>query len=66
MVRIQNSPGSVRQIINTSGGVVRQYTYNPFGETFSTEVEGTLSNPFMFTGQYFDSEINEYYLSARK
>ncbi|UCF00403.1 MAG: hypothetical protein JSV82_04890 [Planctomycetota bacterium] len=56
--------GSVRQLINTSGNVVKLYTYEPFGKTL--EDEGTLSNPFMFTGQYYDSEIDEYYLRARQ
>jgi RHS repeat-associated protein len=56
--------GSVRQIIDTTNGdVVKLYTYNPFGETL--EEEGALSNPFMFAGQFYDSEINEYYLRAR-
>ncbi len=55
--------GSVRQLINTNGNVIRLYTYNPFGQTL--EVEGTLSNPFRFTGQWFDREIDEYYLRER-
>ncbi len=57
--------GSVREIINTSANVVQLYTYNPFGEIFTTEsAEGT-ENPFKFTGQYYDSEIGQYYLRAR-
>jgi RHS repeat-associated protein len=58
--------GSVRQVINTSGNVKNYYTYNPFGEVFATENTENVSNPFKFTGQYFDSEINEYYLRARQ
>jgi len=38
--------------------------YEPFGQTM--ESGGTLDNPFRFTGQYFDSEIEEYYLRARR
>ena len=56
--------GSVRQIIDTSGNVVKYYTYEPFGETI--EDGGTFDNPFRFTGQYFDTEINQYYLRARQ
>ncbi|MBW8039617.1 MAG: RHS repeat-associated core domain-containing protein [Planctomycetes bacterium] len=56
--------GSIRQIINTSGSVVRYYTYEPFGEVL--EEDGTLSNNIMFTGQYFDTEIDQYYLRARQ
>jgi RHS repeat-associated protein len=60
--------GSVREIINTDGAVVRDYTYGPFGQTIeesSNEPQAT-SNCFMFTGQYFDSEIGQYYLRARQ
>lgn len=56
--------GSVRQMVDTAGNVVKLYTYKPFGETL--EDEGTLTNPFKFTGQWFDSEIDEYYLRARQ
>jgi len=61
---IHDRLGSVRQIINTSGSVVRYYTYEPFGEVL--EEDGTLTNYMMFTGQYFDSEIDQYYLRARQ
>jgi len=39
------------------------YTYNPFGEVLETD--GTLDNGFMFAGQFYDSEIQQYYLRAR-
>jgi len=60
--------GSVRQIIDTSGNVKNRYTYRPFGESYDDEgeVEETITNPFKFTGQYFDAEIDEYYLRARQ
>ena len=57
--------GSVRQIIDGSGNVKNVYSYKPFGELFATETTENVSNPFMFTGQFFDSEIDEYYLRAR-
>jgi len=56
--------GSVRLVIDDSGDVVNYYTYEPFGEAIDTDV--TLDNPFMFTGQYYDAEIEEYYLRARQ
>ena len=58
--------GSVRQVINTSGNVENCYTYDPFGELFETETEENINNPFKFAGQYFDSEIVQYYLRARQ
>jgi len=42
------------------------YTYEPFGEMLTPECTENVSNPFKFTGQYFDSEIEEYYLRARQ
>ena len=56
--------GSVRLVIDDVGGVQNYYTYEPFGQTI--ESGGTLDNAFMFTAQYFDSEIEEYYLRARQ
>ena len=55
--------GSVRQIINTNGNIVNCYTYSPFGETL--EIGESITNPWRFTGQYYDSEIDLYYLRAR-
>jgi len=58
--------GSVRQIIDTSGLVKNTYTYEPFGKLFATETAENVTNSFKFTGQYFDDEIDEYYLRARQ
>jgi len=58
----------IPQTIDTACDVFNLYMYVPFGEAFSSEVEEDqdLDNVFMFTGQYFDSEIDEYYLRARQ
>jgi RHS repeat-associated protein len=60
--------GSVREVINTEGEVVRQYTYGPFGQTIEESSAGPQapSNAFMFTGQWYDAEIAQYYLRARQ
>ncbi len=60
--------GSVREIIDTAGDVVRHYTYGPFGETIEESNAGPQapSNAFLFTGQYYDSETGQYYLRARQ
>ena len=57
--------GSVRQVIDADGAVANTYTYEPFGLPFASEVAETVSNPWQFTGQYFDAEIAQYYLRAR-
>ncbi|MHC4624492.1 MAG: RHS repeat domain-containing protein [Planctomycetota bacterium] len=59
--------GSVRLLIDTSANVENRYIYDPFGQLqdSSDDYEETITNPFMFTGQYFDAEIDQYYLRAR-
>jgi len=54
--------GSMRLVIDDNGDVKNLYTYNPFGELFAAETTENVSNPFKFTGQWFDDEIEEYYL----
>jgi len=56
--------GSVRLLINSAGSAVNSYTYNPFGESFATECTEATENSFKYTGQYYDSEIGQYYLRA--
>jgi RHS repeat-associated protein len=58
--------GSVREVIDTSAAVVNTYTYEPFGQSFPSEVTQTIANSWQFTGQYFDSEFNQYFLRARQ
>ncbi len=55
--------GSVRMIIGTDGAVANYYTYKPFGQIL--DAYATIDNPFLFTGQYYDAEIAQYYLRAR-
>ncbi len=58
--------GSVRQVIDSNADVANYYTYKPFGQIFVIEVNETVDNPFMFTGQWFDRETDQYYLRARQ
>ncbi|HUW20596.1 MAG TPA: RHS repeat-associated core domain-containing protein [Sedimentisphaerales bacterium] len=60
--------GSVRLLIDTSASVKDRYIYGPFGElhTYTADYEETITNPFKFTGQYFDADIDQYYLRARQ
>ena len=58
--------GSVRVVIDSSGVIKNHYTYNPFGELFTTETTETITNPFKFTGQYYDFETGEYCFRARQ
>ncbi|MCK5602829.1 RHS repeat-associated core domain-containing protein, partial [Candidatus Pacearchaeota archaeon] len=58
--------GSVRQLIDTSATVKNTYTYEPYGEAFTTETQETITNPWQFTGQYNDTEIDQCHLRARQ
>jgi RHS repeat-associated protein len=58
--------GSVRQIIDPNGKVVNRYMYQPFGVIHIFEKDEVIDNSFKFTGQYYDSEIDQYYLRARQ
>jgi RHS repeat-associated protein len=59
--------GNVRQVISYDNNLVlNSYTYGPFGQTVEQSSSGTVTNSFMFTGQYYDSEIGQYYLRARQ
>jgi RHS repeat-associated protein len=63
---IHDRLGSVRLVVNSVGDVNNTYTYNPFGEMFASECDESVYNPFKFTGQWYDSEIGQYYLRARQ
>ncbi len=64
--------GSVRLVVDTNDidaciAVANSYTYTPFGSHYDGEAPAeTVENPFKFTGQWHDAEINQYYLRARQ
>ena len=62
---IHDRLGSVRLVISDAADVNNSYTYSPSGEMFASECTETIYNPFLFTGQLFDREIQQYYLRAR-
>jgi len=48
--------GSVRQVLDESGDVKNTYTYTLFGQDPNSQFTETVDNPFMFSGQWFDSQ----------
>ncbi len=42
--------GSVREVLNSTGGVVARYSYDPYGRV--TKVSGTVDSDFLYTGHY--------------
>jgi RHS repeat-associated protein len=59
----------VRAIEEPGGVVVRaanSYTYTPYGSRYDVNPQDGVENPWKFTGQWHDGEIDQYYLSARQ
>jgi len=55
--------GSTRSLTNASGAIVQSYNYRPFGDFI--EEPQNLSTHHLFTGEYFDKDLDYYYLRAR-
>ena len=55
-------------VLDEAADIVCRYTYEPFGQTIYGESDDDpdLDNPFKFTGQFYDGELNQYYLRARQ
>ena len=65
----KNLQGDVIRILNSSGTVVVEYTYDAWGKVLS--VTGSQAstigqyNPFRYRGYYYDAETGFYYVSSR-
>ncbi len=58
--------GSVRQVIDSDAHVCCLYTYDPYGRLLESDSDLSVNNHLMFTGQFYDAEIDQYYLRARQ
>ena len=56
--------GSITEITNQSGTVVRAYTYSSFGKVES-QLDPNFIQPYTFTAREFDPETGLYYYRAR-
>ncbi len=65
----KNLQGDVVRILNSSGTVVTEYTYDAWGKVLTTT--GTMAstvgkyNPFRYRSYYYDTETGWYYLQSR-
>ncbi|MBE6683627.1 MAG: DNRLRE domain-containing protein [Ruminococcaceae bacterium] len=65
----KNLQGDVIRILNYSGNIVVEYTYDAWGKVLS--VTGSLAstigqyNPFRYRSYYYDTETGFYYLQSR-
>lgn len=55
--------GNVRFLGNTAGAVTDTYQFDAFGAQIASS--GTTSNPYLYSGERFDSNLNLYHLRAR-
>jgi RHS repeat-associated protein len=55
--------GSITQITDSSKQTVASYGYDAFGNI--TSKEGSLTNPYTYTGREYDPELGLYYYRAR-
>lgn len=55
--------GSTRTLTDASGQVTDQYNYAAFGELLNSS--GDTANEFRYTGERYDSSLDQYYLRAR-
>jgi len=55
--------GSVRQLFDSSGNITGKYTYDAFGLELANTASS--SNPYRFHGEFYDRDIDLYYLRAR-
>jgi RHS repeat-associated protein len=55
--------GSTRSLTDQDGNILQSYNYRPFGDFI--EEPQTLSTNHLFTGEYYDSNLDYYYLRAR-
>lgn len=60
---LYNGHGDVIQIVDSSGSIVNNYTYDEWGN-ITSQSEG-VSNSFKYAGEIFDTETGLYYLRAR-
>lgn len=62
--------GNIIAILDSTGDVVVEYTYDAWGNHIVTPIEEAYSelsqlNPFRYRGYYYDTETNLYYLKTR-
>ena len=56
--------GSITALSDTQGGIVQRYAYDSFGNVAVT-TQGSISQPYAFTGREYDAETGMYFYRAR-
>ncbi|MBR2180972.1 MAG: RHS repeat-associated core domain-containing protein, partial [Oscillospiraceae bacterium] len=58
-----NAHGDVTGLVDTTTGAVKDYTYDAYGN--EDNASATDTNPFRYSGEYYDAETGFIYLRAR-
>jgi len=61
----QDFPGNVTGLISSSGTLVNQYRYTPFGANEAGYPQESVPNSLRFSARQFDTETGLYYVRAR-
>jgi len=62
---VKNLQGDVMRIVDTTGSVVANYTYDAWGKVTSSGNIVGLYNPIRYRGYYYDTDTGFYYLQSR-
>ena len=60
-----NLQGDVVMLLDSSGTVVAEYSYNAWGLPLSATGTMAEMNPIRYRGYYYDAETGFYYLQSR-
>ncbi len=60
---VMNPHGDVVQLLNEAGKVIKSYHYDAFGNEENIDKKDT--NPYRYSGEYYDKETDTIYLRAR-
>lgn len=55
--------GNTRHLTNAAGAITDTYDYDAWGN--AVNVTGTTINPYLYVGEYYDSDLGLYYLRTR-
>jgi len=61
----RNLQGDVVAIVDATGALMAEYTYDAWGTVLSASGYLAGANPIRYRGYYYDSEIGSYYLQTR-
>lgn len=65
IIYVYDGHGSVRELADSSGNIIGSYDYDAYGEILSESGPMSSDNDFRYSGEQFDSDIDQYYLRAR-